>query len=86
MGLHFHGHRARTYKEQGREEVRTEHAAQDPFDALRAELDRHVLTEESEKTATDAQRKLSHAAVHMKQAIYDYRHCHEVINANTPKP
>ena len=73
MGLHFHGHGVRRYKDQGKEELLNAQSKVDPVDKLYADLERHILKEEAKQYATDAQRHLSHATEHFKQALRDYK-------------
>lgn len=87
MGLHFHNHRARTYKEQGREEVRNQVNAQavaaNPLDKLIEDIQTHVLKVQAGVPLLEAKARLDREAKQFIAAIRNYK---ELFNKpiNTP--
>lgn len=86
MGLHFHNHRARTYKEQGREEVRNQvnaEAVASPLDQLIEDIQTHVLKVQAGVPLLEAKARLDREARQFIAAIRNYK---ELFNkpVNTP--
>lgn len=86
MGLHFHSHNKAKYVEQGKEEGRLEgaalgksqavdaHNAKNPYDRLNTELELHILTTKDYVQASEDKKKVSDAALALRQAVHDLRH------------
>lgn len=84
MGLHFHGHAVRRYKDQGKEELLNAQSGIDPVDKLHKDIELHILKEDAKQHATDAQRHLSHAAEHFRKALHDYKEACKLKVSGTP--
>jgi len=83
MGLHFHAHKVRTYKEQGKEEQANAQASVNPLDKLIADVEKHVLNVEAGVPMKEAKQRLDREARQFIAALRAYK---ELLNKpiNTP--